>query len=114
MMINKQHHKKIIHYQLNQSSLNDVEIVITGYEDKALACRDEILKLIQEFESTITMEIEIDHRIHARIIGTGGQKLQQIMKEYDVEIKFPIIIKVIKYMLLVQIKKKLMLVLIIY
>ena len=35
------------------------------------------------------MEIEIDHRIHARIIGSGGQKLQQIMKEYDVEIKFP-------------------------
>ena len=68
---------------------NDTEILITGYENKALACRDEILKLIQEFESTITMEIEIDHRIHARIIGTGGQKLQQIMKEYEVEIKFP-------------------------
>jgi predicted PilT family ATPase len=71
------------------SSLNDVEIVITGYETKALACRDEILKLIKEFESTITMEIDIDHRIHARIIGSGGSKLQQIMKEYEVEIKFP-------------------------
>jgi hypothetical protein len=73
--------------ETNQTT--DIEILITGYEDKALACRDEILKLIQEFESTITMEIDIDHRIHARIIGTGGQKLQQIMKEYEVEIKFP-------------------------
>jgi hypothetical protein len=76
----------------SSSSLNqihDVEILITGYEKNAFACRDEILKLIQDFESTITMEIDIDHRIHARIIGTGGQKLQQIMKEYDVEIKFP-------------------------
>ena len=71
------------------SVLTDLEIVIIGYEAKALACRDEILKLIEEFESTITMEIEIDHRIHARIIGSGGSKLQQIMKDYDVEIKFP-------------------------
>ena len=68
---------------------SDVEIVITGYEAKALACRDEILKLIADFESTITMEIEIDRRIHARIIGSGGSKLQQIMKDYGVEIKFP-------------------------
>jgi rRNA processing protein Krr1/Pno1 len=72
---------------LNQTL--DIEILITGYEDKALACRDEIFKLIKEFDSTITMEIEIDRRIHARIIGSGGQKLQQIMKEYDVEVKFP-------------------------
>lgn len=72
----------------NQQPAADVEIVITGYEDKALACRDEILQLIKEFEATITMEIEIDPRVHARIIGSGGQKLQQIMKDYSVEIKF--------------------------
>jgi len=77
------------HSLSTESTSHDVEILITGYENQALTCRDEILKLIQEFESTITMEIDIDHRIHARIIGTGGQKLQQIMKEYDVEIKFP-------------------------
>ncbi|CAF3746350.1 unnamed protein product [Rotaria sp. Silwood1] len=73
----------------NEIQLNDIEILIIGYEDKVLKCRDEILKLIQDFESTITMEIDIDHRIHARIIGTRGQKLQQIMKDYDVDIKFP-------------------------
>ena len=72
--------------QTNQ--LSDVEIVITGYEDKALACRDEILQLIKDFQAKVTMEIEIDPRIHARIIGSGGSKLQQIQKEYNVEIKF--------------------------
>jgi rRNA processing protein Krr1/Pno1 len=72
----------------NTNQLSDVEIVITGYEDKALACRDEILQLIKDFEAKITMEIEIDPRIHARIIGSGGSKLQQIMKEYQVDIKF--------------------------
>jgi len=72
----------------NTNQLADVEVVITGYEDKALACREEILRLIKEFESKITMEIEIDPRIHARIIGSGGSKLQQIQKEYNVEIKF--------------------------
>ncbi|CAF0936588.1 unnamed protein product [Rotaria sordida] len=73
----------------DNSLLNDIEILIIGYEDKTLQCRDEILKLIKDFESTITMEIDIDHRIHARIIGTGGQKLQQIIKDYNVDIKFP-------------------------
>jgi rRNA processing protein Krr1/Pno1 len=72
----------------NTNQLSDVEIVLTGYEDKALACRDEILQLIKDFEAKITMEIEIDPRIHARIIGSGGSKLQQIMKEYQVDIKF--------------------------
>jgi predicted PilT family ATPase len=72
----------------NTNQLADVEITITGYEDKALACRDEILQLIKDFEAKITMEIEIDPRIHARIIGSGGSKLQQIMKDYQVDIKF--------------------------
>ena len=72
----------------NSNQLSDIEIVITGYEDKALACREDILKLIKEFESKITMEIEIDPRIHARIIGSGGSRLQQIMKDFDVDIKF--------------------------
>ncbi|UJR21965.1 hypothetical protein I4U23_025033 [Adineta vaga] len=72
-----------------ESTSNDIEILIIGYENKAIACRDEMLTLIKQFDSTITMEIEIDRRIHARIIGSGGQKLQQIMKEYGVEIKFP-------------------------
>ncbi|CAF0801048.1 unnamed protein product [Rotaria sordida] len=72
----------------NSNSLSDVEIILTGYEDKILACQNEILQLIKDFEAKITMEIEIDPRTHARIIGTGGQKLQQIMKEYNVEIRF--------------------------
>ena len=67
----------------------EIELIIRGYEVRALACRDEILKMIENFESKITMEIDIDHRIHARIIGGGGQKLQQIMKDYDVDIRFP-------------------------
>ncbi|CAF0936918.1 unnamed protein product [Rotaria sp. Silwood1] len=72
----------------NSNQLSDIEIIITGYEDKTLACQNEILQLIKDFEAKITMEIEIDPRIHARIIGSGGQKLQQIMKEYNVDIKF--------------------------
>jgi rRNA processing protein Krr1/Pno1 len=74
--------------QTNLTQLSDTEIVITGYEDKAIACRDEILQLIKDFQAKITMEIEIDPRIHARIIGSGGQKLQQVQKEYNVEVKF--------------------------
>ena len=67
----------------------DLKLIIKGYEDRAVACRDAILRLIEEFQSKITMAIEIDRRVHARIIGSGGHKLQQLMKEFDVEIKFP-------------------------
>ena len=70
------------------AAASDVEIVITGHEEQALACRDDILQSIKEFEAKITMEIEIDSRVHARIIGSGGQKLQQLMKDYSVEIRF--------------------------
>ncbi|CAF0851685.1 unnamed protein product [Didymodactylos carnosus] len=68
------------------NSENDV--VIQGNEDKINACRDEIMTIIKDAESKITMSIDIDPRVHARIIGTGGSKLQQIQKDYNVDIRF--------------------------
>jgi len=37
----------------------------------------------------ITEPVEIDHRIHSRLIGTRGRAIRNIMNEYKVDIKFP-------------------------
>lgn len=34
-------------------------------------------------------EVIIDRRVHAIIIGRGGQGIKKIMKEYKVDIKLP-------------------------
>jgi len=34
-------------------------------------------------------EVEIDHRVHSRIIGSRGKNVRQIMQDFDVDIRFP-------------------------
>ncbi|CAF0777930.1 unnamed protein product [Didymodactylos carnosus] len=72
----------------SEENKGENDVIIQGNEDKVNECRDEILAIIKDVESKITMAIEIDPRIHARIIGTGGSKLQQIQKDYNVDIRF--------------------------
>ncbi|OQR80388.1 vigilin-like [Tropilaelaps mercedesae] len=64
-------------------------ITVTGYEHNAYAARDEILRMVQALEETITRVIKLDHRIHSRIIGQRGRNVKRVMDEYKVEIKFP-------------------------
>ena len=35
------------------------------------------------------MDVKIDHRVHSRLIGSRGRAIKQIMKDYEVVIKFP-------------------------
>lgn len=92
-------------------------IRIQGYEEKAKAARDHILGIVNELVSagdTVTVvavpegksagfshcsfplqkdrikeEIEIDHRVHSRLIGQRGRSIRKFMDDYGVEIKFP-------------------------
>jgi len=51
-------------HSLSAETLNqtlEIEILITGYEDKTLACRDEIFKLAEEFDSTMEIDSFVDH-----------------------------------------------------
>lgn len=34
-------------------------------------------------------EVEIDHRIHSRLIGSKGRGIHRIMDEFKVDIRFP-------------------------
>ncbi|KAL0268526.1 UNVERIFIED_CONTAM: hypothetical protein PYX00_010437 [Menopon gallinae] len=64
-------------------------IKIQGYEEKAKAARDHILGIVNELKDRIKEEIEIDHRVHSRLIGQRGRSIRKFMDDYGVEIKFP-------------------------
>ena len=40
-------------------------------------------------EDQHTVEIEIDHRIHSRLIGGKGRAINKVMELYKVDIRFP-------------------------
>lgn len=64
-------------------------ITIQGYEKKANECREEILRMVKELEDMVTQTIEVDHRVHSRLIGSRGKNIKQIMDDYKVDIRFP-------------------------
>ena len=64
-------------------------ITITGYEESANAARQEILKIVREYEEMTTIEVKLDHRVHPRIIGAKGKNIRKIMDDHKVDIRFP-------------------------
>ena len=64
-------------------------IRIQGYEEATKAARDEILKIVGDFNEMVKQSVPLDARIHSRIIGQRGRHVRQIMEDYHVDIKFP-------------------------
>lgn len=40
-------------------------------------------------EDLVSEEVEIDHRVHSRIIGARGRGIHKIMEDYHVDVRFP-------------------------
>ncbi|KAL1462767.1 hypothetical protein WDU94_014576 [Cyamophila willieti] len=64
-------------------------ITLVGYQESTEAARDEILSIVKNLESLYKDEVQIDARVHPRIIGAQGRSVRRIMEEYKVDIKFP-------------------------
>ncbi|XP_035908442.1 vigilin [Anopheles stephensi] len=64
-------------------------ITIQGYEEKALAARDEILAMVDTLSSVYKEEIHLDERVHRRFIGFRGKRLREIKEQFGVDITFP-------------------------
>lgn len=67
----------------------DNVIKIQGYEEAAHAAKADILKIVGELSDLTKEVVEIDSRVHARIIGQRGRGIRKIMDDFKVEIKFP-------------------------
>jgi len=63
-------------------------ITITGYMKDAEAAKAEIQKKVDELEAMTEITVEIDSRIHPRIIGGRGRNVKQIMTDFKVDIRF--------------------------
>ncbi|GBP31692.1 Vigilin [Eumeta japonica] len=68
---------------------DDDVITIQGYEEKALAAKEAILAIVQQIDNQTREEVDIDPRIHRRLIGPKGKSIKRIMDEYKVDIRFP-------------------------
>jgi len=63
-------------------------IVIKGLQKNVQDCETFIKKKISDEESKVSQEIEIDNRVHSRLIGLKGKSLAKITEKFKVEIKF--------------------------
>jgi len=64
-------------------------IVVTGYEAKANKAKEKILDIVRNLEEQVSENIELDYRIHRRLIGSKGRNIRKIMEEFKVDIRFP-------------------------
>ena len=40
-------------------------------------------------EEQVSEEVEIDHRVHSRLIGARGKAIAKVMEKFHVDIRFP-------------------------
>lgn len=90
LVINKirQDHDVQISFPRKEDAEDNV-IRIQGYESAVKAARDDILKIVGDYNEMVKQTIPLDARIHSRIIGQRGRHVRQIMEDYKVDIKFP-------------------------
>jgi len=84
----KDSHKVQIRMPDRNSAADQDVITIVGYEADAIAARDTIMKIVSELEERVTGSVEIDSRLHARLIGQRGKNIRKIMEKFGVDIKF--------------------------
>ncbi|XP_037797231.1 vigilin-like [Penaeus monodon] len=64
-------------------------ITITGYEANVNEAKNAILAITGELDKMVKETVEIDSRVHSRLIGSRGKAIKKVMEEFKVEIKFP-------------------------
>jgi len=106
LTVDHRHHPKIIgkkgviinkirdDYKVNvqfpgQNAQEQDLITISGYEKNTEEARDAIMKIVSELEERVKEEIDIDSRVHARLIGQRGKSIRKVMEKFAVDIRFP-------------------------
>lgn len=81
-------HNVNISFPKKDDELDNI-ITITGYTANAEACREEILKMVQELDGLYKETLEVNSSVHNRLIGQRGRNIRKIMEDFKVDIKFP-------------------------
>ncbi|CAF0968591.1 unnamed protein product [Brachionus calyciflorus] len=64
------------------------KVTIIGLKKNVEECEKFIRQKIEDEESKLSQEIEVDQRVHSRIIGSQGKALAKLTDKFKVEIKF--------------------------
>ncbi|XP_040577947.2 vigilin isoform X3 [Lepeophtheirus salmonis] len=79
-----------VNIQLPKKDSSECDVItITGYEDRVNMAKDAILKIVHDIESMIKEGVNVDHRVHPKIIGRRGVGIRKIMSDFRVDIKLP-------------------------
>lgn len=73
----------------DSKSQDQTLITVIGYEQNALAAKEEIMSLVKDMESQVSKEVRVDARVHPRLIGGRGKSIRKIMDQFRVDVKFP-------------------------
>ena len=64
-------------------------ITVTGYEAKVLKAKEMLLAKVADMDKVAQKDIEVDQRIHSRIIGGRGAGIKALQDKYKVRVNFP-------------------------
>ncbi|XP_063043229.1 vigilin isoform X2 [Engraulis encrasicolus] len=64
-------------------------ITLKGAKDCVEAAKRRIQEIIEDLEAQVTVEVTIAQRHHRAVMGPKGCRIQQITRDFEVQIKFP-------------------------
>ncbi|XP_074859938.1 vigilin isoform X1 [Carettochelys insculpta] len=72
-----------------RSGTQSDKVVLKGAKDCVEAAKKRIQEIIEDLEAQVTIECTIPQKYHRSIMGPKGSRIQQITRDYSVQIKFP-------------------------
>ncbi|NP_001006854.1 vigilin [Xenopus tropicalis] len=72
-----------------RSGVQSDRVTLKGAKECVEAAKKKILDIIEDLEAQVTIECLITQRFHRSIMGPKGIRVQQITREFGVQIKFP-------------------------
>ncbi|XP_028847323.1 vigilin isoform X2 [Denticeps clupeoides] len=64
-------------------------VTLKGAKDCVEAAKRRIQEIIEDLETQVAVEVAIPQRHHRAVMGPKGSRIQQITRDYEVQIKFP-------------------------
>ncbi|XP_064409090.1 vigilin isoform X2 [Latimeria chalumnae] len=65
------------------------KVTLKGAKDCVEAAKKRIHEILADLESQVSLECVIAQRFHRAVMGVKGSRVQQVTRDYDVQIKFP-------------------------
>ncbi|CAH2246748.1 vigilin [Pelobates cultripes] len=72
-----------------RSGVQSERVTLKGAKECVEAAKKRILDIIEDLEAQVSIECMIPQKYHRSIMGPKGSRIQQITREYGVQIKFP-------------------------